>query len=294
MLFTALISDRSTQRAHRSLAVNRAVSHQDTDEATQQLFVEMAQADGVERQRLLDQVVTLNLNLAKSIARRYSGRGEDTDDLVQVASLALVKAARRFDPDKGESFSAFAIPTITGEIKRHFRDLGWTIRPPRRIQELQAETSLVSAQLAQVLRRWPQPDEIAQHLGANPDDVRAALGSRGCFSLISIDNPAGDDHTTAIRDLIGEHDPNYRRTELINMLAPACRKLSERDQRILRRRFIDGWTQREIADELGVSQMQVSRLLSGIFARLRTTLGIPEPTPSKAHGGRRAKPDKAR
>jgi RNA polymerase sigma-B factor len=233
-----------------------------------------------ERQVLLDEVVTLNLGVATSIAARYRTRGIAADDLRQVACLALVKAAHGYDATVGHDFLSYAVPTIRGEIKRHFRDQGWMIRPPRRIQELQARISAAEAELTQSLGRSPRPSEIARHLGEPSEDVNEALATAGCFIPSSLDRPAGADTSTPVGDLLGDEDAGQGAAEARVLLAPAVRRLGDRDRRILLLRFFHGLTQQEIADEIGVTQMQVSRLLTRIMADLRTVLGDREPAAS--------------
>jgi RNA polymerase sigma-B factor len=225
-----------------------------------------------ERQRLLDEVVTANMGVATAIAARYRTRGIATEDLQQVAYLALVKAAHGYDPEVGHDFLSYAVPTIRGEIKRHFRDLGWMVRPPRRIQELQARISTADGELSQSLGRSARPSEIAAHLGEDLEDVNEALATVGCFTPSSLDRPAGEDGSMAVSDLLGGEDAAREAVEARAMLGPVVRRLCDRDRRILLLRFFRGWTQQEIADDIGVTQMQVSRLLTRIMADLRSGL----------------------
>jgi len=228
------------------------------------------------RQRLLHEVVTTNMGVATAIASRYRTRGIATEDLEQVAYLALVKAAQGYDAALGNDFLSYAVPTIRGEIKRHFRDLGWTVRPPRRIQELQARITAADALLSQELGRSPRPSEVAAHLGEQVEDVTEALATVGCFTPASLDRPAGEDGTATVSDLIGSEDAAREAAEARTVLAPLVRRLGERDRRILLLRFFRGWTQQEIADDIGVTQMQVSRLLTRILADLRKGLSDPD------------------
>ncbi len=214
--------------------------------------------------------MTANMGVATAIAGRYRTRGIATEDLQQVAYLALVKAAHGYDPEVGHDFLSYAVPTIRGEIKRHFRDLGWMVRPPRRVQELQARISTADAELSQWLGRSPRPSEIAARLGEDPDDVNEALATVGCFTPSSLDRPAGEDGTMTISDLLGGEEVALGAVEARAMLAPVVRRLSERDRRILLLRFFRGCTQQEIAEDIGVTQMQVSRLLTRIMSDLRT------------------------
>lgn len=224
------------------------------------------------RRRLLDQIVELNLCVARSVAHRYRSRGIDVEDLEQVAYLALVKAAHRFDPEAGNDFLAYAVPTIRGEVRRHFRDLGWTVRPPRRIQELQGRVADVQMDLAGRLGRSPTAGELAAELGIARSEVEEALAAEGCFVPASLDRLVGESGGATVGDLLEGPDPGHRSAEARIALAPEVRRLSERDRRILRLRFFEDLTQREIGEEIGVTQMQVSRVLSRIFDDLRATL----------------------
>lgn len=243
-------------------------------ETTQELLVAAKTADPLERRRLHDEAVMLNLEIADSIARRYHGRGQEQQDLSQVARLALVKAVQRFDPDKGTEFVAFAAPTIAGEIKRFFRDSGWMIRIPRRMQELQVAIPQAIVELSQTLCRSPRAAEIAQYLDEDVEEVIEALAARGCFAPSSLDLPVGESNSPPLAELLGGDDAGFDHVEKLTSLAPACRQLKPREKRILHLRFYRGATQQEIADELGVTQMQVSRLLTGILNHLRERLGV--------------------
>lgn len=253
--------------------------HQNTDrhELANDLLRMAAGATGTERQRLIDEVVLLHMRLAESIARRYYGRGIERDDLIQVANLGLVNAAQRFDPDMGKDFVSFAVPTITGEVKRYFRDHGWTVRPPRRVQELHAAISAASSEMSQTLGTSPSPADLAAHLGVDIDDVLEASASHECFTVASIDYRGTGGEETPLAETLGDLERGFARAEAVVALAPACRGLRPRDRRILFLRYFRGWTQQEIAQDLGVTQMQVSRLLARILGQLRTQLGVPEP-----------------
>jgi RNA polymerase sigma-B factor len=243
------------------------------DQRTQQLLEQAAGACPEERQQLLQQVVLLNMEVARAVALRYRSRGVADDDLCQVASLALVKAAQRFDPLAGHDFLAFAVPTMRGEVQHYFRDHGWMIRPSRRIQELQAKIHEAEAELTFALGRSPRPSDLAEHLHEDVEDVREALAPEGCFTPTSLDQPLGSmGDTTNLGELIGGEDPASNAAEARVMLAPAVRRLGERERRILMLRFFRGWTQEEIGRDLGVTQMQVSRLLRGILSELRGQL----------------------
>ncbi len=240
---------------------------------THQLLQAASGAEPAERQRLLGEAVLLNQEVAHSIARRYRARGIPEEDLRQVASLALVKAVQRFDPSAGHDFLSFAVPTMQGEVKRYFRDHGWMVRPTRRLQELQARIYAAESNLAQSLGRSPRPSEIARELDEDVEDVREALATDGCFTPTSLDRQAGPEHDACeLGELIGADDPGAEAVEARAMLSSAVRRLGERDRRILMLRFFRGWTQQEIGRDLGVTQMQVSRLLSRILSQLRTEL----------------------
>lgn len=241
--------------------------------STARLFEAAARATTArERQRMLDEVVILNMGVARAVANRFRGRGIPTDDIEQVACLGLVKAVRGFNLDLERDFLAYAVPTIRGEVKKHFRDQGWTIRPPRRIQELQGRIATVANDLTLTLGRSPRASEVAEALGENLEHVTEALAADGCFTPTSLDRRVGEEGSTALGDLLGEEDPNTEVVEARVMLAPVVSRLGPRDRRILALRFFRGWTQEEIARDIGVTQMQVSRLLSRILSDLRTQL----------------------
>ena len=245
----------------------------DRAEITSRLLAEAAQTDDeTERKRLQDEVVVLNMGVARAIASRYRDRGIGPDDLVQAAYVGLVKAVQGFDPGFERDFLSYAVPTVTGEVKRYFRDHGWAVRPPRRVQELQAQISRASSELAQQLNRSPRPSEVADYLEVDVASVVEALAADGCFTPASLDVPVGEDGSTSLGELLGENDVDMSRAEARILLAPAVRNLAERDRRILKLRFFNGWTQEQIAQDIGVTQMQVSRLLARILTDLRNAL----------------------
>lgn len=242
-------------------------------EATARLLQQAAETtDELERKRLQDEVVVLNMNIANGIAVRYRGKGIPSDDLQQVAYMGLVKAVRGFDVSVGRAFLSYAAPTIRGEVRRHFRDHGWAVRPPRRVQELQGQVSSVVTQLTQTLGRSPRPSEVAQFLEVPIEDVIEALSTDGCFTPASLDAPVGERGTGTLGDTITDDDTEMGAAEARIMLAPAVHRLSERDRRILHLRFFRQYTQEQIAREIGVTQMQVSRLISRILTDLRGQL----------------------
>ena len=210
------------------------------------------------------------------MALRYRNRGIDLDDLEQVALLGLTKAAHRFDPEAGHEFMSFAVPTIRGELRRHFRDCGWMVRPPRRIQELQARIARVQDELLALHGRSPRPSELAAHLEVGVSDVIEALSVDGCFTPAALETPPGEGGS-ALGDLLGAHDPAYAATEASVMLEPAVRKLSARDRRIVYLRFYEERSQQEIGESVGLTQAQVSRVLTRILKDIRTVLGTQAP-----------------
>ncbi|MDT0182796.1 sigma-70 family RNA polymerase sigma factor [Microbacterium sp. ARD31] len=229
-----------------------------------------------ERHAPVEVLIEDNLALARSMAARYRNRGIDLDDLEQVALLGLTKAAQRFDPDAGHDFLSYAVPTIRGELRRHFRDAGWMVRPPRRVQDLQARIATAQRELEAELGRSPRPSEVARQLDEGIDDVVEALSADGCFTPTSLDGTVGDG-TSTLGDLLGADDRAMESAEARVVLDPVVRTLSERDRRIVRLRFFDECTQQEIAEDIGLTQAQVSRVLTRILADLRERLGEPSP-----------------
>ena len=225
------------------------------------------------KQQILDQIVQINMCVSKSIACRYRDRGEPLEDLEQVACLGLLKAVAGFDPTRGKDFLAYAVPTIAGEIKRHFRDRCWVVRPPRRIQELRSQIAGCTEMLHQTLGHPPRAIEIANYLDAGLDDVNEALRVDSCFSPTSLDIRVGDSGSRTRGELIGTTDRELGRAEIRSMLRPLLGKLPDQDRMIIVHRFVDQWTQEQIAEDLGISQMQVSRRLGRIMRTLRQQLG---------------------
>ena len=231
------------------------------------------ETDPLERKRLQDEVVVLHMGLARAIAARYRGRGIAEDDLIQAASMALLKAARNFDADRGVEFLSYAVVTMKGEVKRQFRDFGWMVRPPRPIQKLQADLSRADGELTHRLGRSPTVAEVAAHLGVAEEDVVEALSADGCFTPTSLDTPVGSEGTGVLGELLADDNSAMNEAEARVMLAPAVRALPERDREILYLRFFKQQTQSQIAREVGVTQMQVSRILARVLIQLRGQLG---------------------
>jgi len=258
-----------------SLAVS--VPRAEREERTRQLLAEARRTTSPRRRRQLeDRAIEANVAVAASVAHRFQGRGLETDDLEQVAYLGLVKAVRRFEDGRGCSFLSFAVPTIRGEIKRHFRDHVWAVRPPRRLQEVRADIPAAQESLSARLHRSPTPHELADFIGADVEQVVEALSSGMHFRAVSLDQPteaaSGTSPRTPLHELMGAADGGYARAEVAIDLRDAIATLSDRDRKILNWRVTEEWTQRQIADELQLSQMQVSRLLRSILDRLREQL----------------------
>ena len=212
------------------------------------------------------------LPLAEYFARRFSGRGEPVDDLTQTASLGMLNAIDRFDPERGVPFSTYAAATIVGELKRHFRDRGWALRVPRNVQETAILVNRTVSTMWQELGRAPTVAEIAKSADIGEDDVLQALDALQAYTTDSLDAPVGDATSTAA-ETFGSEDRSFEVSEEWLSLAPALRDLPERERKILYLRFFEGRTQTEIAEELGISQMHVSRLVSQSLERLREASG---------------------
>lgn len=228
--------------------------------------------DAGEREEVLGRVIVINRGVAEAVAARFRNRGIPQEDLRQVAYEGLTKAVHRFDPELRNDLLTYAVPTIRGELQRYFRDQGWTVRPPRRIQELQWRVNQVIERLTQERGREPSEDEIAAELDTTVEEYRDAASAFGCFQPASLDQPVGHEGETPVGELIAGADADGPATEARMLLAPVVRRLPERHRRILYLRFFEDLTQEEIGRDLGVTQMQVSRLLSRILGDLRDEL----------------------
>jgi RNA polymerase sigma-B factor len=230
-------------------------------------------ASDAARNEAREGLVHLHLPLVEHCARRFRNRGEPFEDLVQVGTIGLLKSVDRFDLERGVEFSTYATPTIIGEIKRYFRDKGWAIRVPRRLQELRMQIGSASAELTQTLGRSPTPRELAEQIGCTVEDILEGLESSNAYATLSLD--AGDDSedgAASMLDAIGRHDENLEHVEIRESIKPLLDRLGAREKRILLLRFFKNMTQSQIAEEIGVSQMHVSRLLSRTLEQLRTSL----------------------
>ena len=240
---------------------------------TSERFAQARWARGERRRRIEDEITIAHLGLVDSLAARIVGSGRELGDARQVGCVGLVKAVRRFEPERGVPFVPFAVPTIGGEIKRHLRDNGWFVRPPRDVQELRAEVIRATTDLSQVLVREPTVADIARHLGREVPEVVRALAADSSLRPTSLDAPLTVDDGTPFGQTIPVVDEAFDRVDLAISLHQAVRGLAARDQRIVHLRFVHHLTQQEIAQEIGVTQMQVSRLLTRILGTLREQLG---------------------
>jgi len=239
-----------------------------------ELFADLARArsDGA-RQVPRDALVHLHLPLVEHCARRFRNRGEPFEDLVQVGTIGLLKSIDRFDTDRGVEFSTYATPTIIGEIKRYFRDKGWAIRVPRRLQELRMQIGAATAELTQSLGRSPTPRELAGSIGCSVEEIIEGIESSNAYSTLSLDaSDDTEDGGNTMLDAIGMEDENLEHVEIRESLKPLLDALEPREKRILLLRFFKNRTQTQIAEEIGVSQMHVSRLLTRTLAQLRASL----------------------
>ncbi|MFJ2934617.1 RNA polymerase sigma factor SigF [Streptomyces sp. NPDC087219] len=230
----------------------------------------------LEKAELRNQLVRMHLPLVEHLARRFRNRGEPLDDLTQVATIGLIKSVDRFDPERGVEFSTYATPTVVGEIKRHFRDKGWAVRVPRRLQELRLSLTTATAELSQQHGRSPTVHELAERLGISEEEVLEGLESANAYSTLSLDVPDTDDESPAVADTLGAEDEALEGVEYRESLKPLLEDLPPREKRILLLRFFGNMTQSQIAQEVGISQMHVSRLLARTLAQLREKLLVEE------------------
>jgi RNA polymerase sigma-B factor len=221
---------------------------------------------------LREELVGIHLPLVEYLARRFRNRGEPLEDLIQVGTIGLLKAIDRFDLQREVEFSTYATPTIVGELKRHFRDKGWAVRVPRRLQELNLSLNKVVAELSQEIGRSPTISEIAAKVRLSEEEVLEGLDTSNAYAVISLDAPAGGNDAPTVSEHIGSEDESLEALEYRAALGPLIAELPERERRILYLRFFRGMTQSQIAARLGISQMHVSRLLNRTLGVLRTGL----------------------
>jgi RNA polymerase sigma-B factor len=233
-----------------------------------------------------DQLIEQYMSLVRSLARRYAYRGEQLDDLVQIGAIGLIKAIDRFDLDRGVELTTYATPNIIGEIKRHFRDKGWSVRVPRGLQELSVQLSRLVEQLTVQLSRSPTIAEIAKEAGVEEEQVLEALESGRAYSSVSLSAAGGggdDDNDLDPLETIGTEEHQYEVSEDRAVLEPGFRVLDERERRILHLRFFEGLTQSQIAQQIGISQMHVSRLIRRALEKIRDEIAAEEEEPERAH-----------
>jgi RNA polymerase sigma-B factor len=248
-----------------------AESSRDSDYAhLTPLFVEFAgmPPDHPDRAKLRDKLVTGYLPVVQHIARRFAGRGEPVDDLEQAGTVGLLNAVDRFEPDRGIDFLSYAVPTITGEVRRHFRDRTWSMRVPRRLKDVQSSINGAVGPLSQQLGRAPRPSEVAAHLGIATEEVVEGLDAQQAYRSSSLDELVSGADTT-LTETLGTADAELEKVEYRQTLAPLLDELPERERTILVLRFFGNMTQTQIADRVGISQMHVSRLLAQTVGNLR-------------------------
>jgi RNA polymerase sigma-B factor len=252
-------------------------TNRETDAAAKSLLTLMADLPaGPDRDRVRGRLIELYIPLAEYLARRFRNRGEQLDDLIQVANLGLIKSVDGFDAGRGAAFTSYAIPMIVGELKRHFRDKGWDVRVPRRLQELRLEITKVSSELAQDLGRSPTVADLAKRLSVSEEDIIEGLDCGQAYRAMSLDAPVGgeggDTGQNGLVDLLGDVDHDLENIENREALRPLIARLPMREQKIIAMRFFGNMTQSQIAAELGISQMHVSRLLAQALRALRDAL----------------------
>lgn len=233
---------------------------------TSELFAQYRAGDEDARQQL----IVNHLNLVRFLASKFKNRGEPLEDLIQVGTIGLIKAIDRFEPDRGLEFTTYATPTIMGEIKRHFRDKGWSVRIPRRLQELSQKVSVATETLTRELQHSPSVEELAEHVGATVDEVLEAMESSSAYSSVPLESgKSEDDESAAVIDRYVTIDQDLEGSDDRMLLEQAMTDFSPRERDIVRMRFVEGLTQVEIAEKLGISQVQVSRLLRRTLSKMQ-------------------------
>ena len=258
-------AERAAERAARRASSGREAWDKDR---TRELFRRFKQEGDADAR---DQLIVSHLNLVRFLASKFKNRGESLEDLVQVGTIGLIKAIDRFDPERGLEFTTYATPTIMGEIKRHFRDKGWSVRVPRRLQELSAKVNQATDELTHRLQRSPSVAEIAEHLGTSVDEVLEAMESSSAYSSVPLEGGGSgeDDEAPSVIDHYATEDPDLAASDDRIVLEQAIADFSPREQEVVKMRFDEGLTQVEIADRLGISQVQVSRLLRRTLRRIQ-------------------------
>ena len=253
---------------------NPHTSYSERDECTRTLLTRAKRLQGAQARRVYDEAILFNRPLALALAHQYRGRGIDNDDLEQVAMLGLCKAVHGYRHEPGKTFAAYAVPTITGELKRHFRDCGWLVRPTRSLQEVGQSVRAAKPTLAQHLQRQPSRSDLADFLGITAEIVGQAQLAEGLYQGLSLDVPVGQAATLLGETLPDAHD-SFAPVEAAMTVGPAVAQLAPRERTILRLRFVESLTQDQIGRAIGLSQMQVSRLLADILAKLRAQIDNP-------------------
>jgi RNA polymerase sigma-B factor len=253
--------------------------HKETPSESRALFLEYVALpeDSPRRQTLRDELVTMHLPLARHLARRFNNRGEPLEDLTQVATVGLINSVDRFDPERGVEFLSYAVPTIVGEIKRHFRDHGWAVRVPRRLKELHLSLNSAVAELSQRNGRAPTATELAAYLKISREEVLEGLEAANAYRSSSLEDPVrGDESLPTLANTLGDEDKELEGVEFRESLQPLLKQIAPRERRIVILRFFGNMTQSQIAEQLGISQMHVSRLLAQTLAQLREKLLVDE------------------
>ena len=258
-------AERAAERAARRASSGREAWDKDR---TRELFRRFKQEGDADAR---DQLIVSHLNLVRFLASKFKNRGESLEDLIQVGTIGLIKAIDRFDPERGLEFTTYATPTIMGEIKRHFRDKGWSVRVPRRLQELSAKVNQATDELTNQLQRSPSVAEIAEHLGSTVDEVLEAMESSSAYSSVPLEGGGSgeDDEAPSVIDHYATEDPDLAASDDRIVLEQAIADFSPREQEVVKMRFEEGLTQVEIAERLGISQVQVSRLLRRTLRRIQ-------------------------
>ena len=258
-------AERAAARALRRASGGKAAWDKDR---TRELFRRFKEQGDAEAR---DQLIVNHINLVRFLASKFKNRGESLEDLIQVGTIGLIKAIDRFDPERGLEFTTYATPTIMGEIKRHFRDKGWSVRVPRRLQELSAKVNQATDELTNQLQRSPSVAEIADYLGSSVDEVLEAMESSSAYSSVPLEGGGSgeDDESPSVIDHYATEDPDLAASDDRIVLEQAIADFSPREQEIIKMRFEQGLTQVEIAEREGISQVQVSRLLRRALRRLQ-------------------------
>lgn len=258
-------AERASERAVRRPRSGKAAWDKERTRELFRLYKEKGDTEARE------QLIVSHLNLVRFLASKFKNRGESLDDLIQVGTIGLIKAIDRFDPERGLEFTTYATPTIMGEIKRHFRDKGWSVRVPRRLQELSSKVTQATDDLTTQLQRSPSVEEIAERLGVSVDEVLEAMESSSAYSSVPLEGGgSGDDEESpSVIDHYATEDADLAASDDRMILEDAIADFSPREQDVIRMRFVDGLTQVEIAERLGVSQVQVSRLLRRTLRRVQ-------------------------